>query len=1235
MRNVQKISIIFCIVILLTNRLFCQVNIPASYPSNIKISYVRSWEPSTAISDADIVISKSVEEVKNTTTYVDGLGRPIQSVIRQISPSKKDLVNSMLYDDYSRETYKYLPFISTQTNGGSEIVDDGRFKLNPFQQQANFMQQQYGIQGETYFYGQTDYEASPLNRVLKSFAPGNSWEGSRGTGIERSIQQQYLFNTVNDSVKIFTIGQSVTSLPSSNTSYAAGQLYKNVTIDEKGNKVIEFKNKDGLIILKKVQLDNQVNEGNVGWLSTYYIYDDYGSLRYILPPKATALFLSGNQISSFSDELCFKYDYDLRNRMVRKKVPGSAEVYMVYDLWDRMVMVQDGNQRLMGKWLITVYDKMNRPIKSGLLLDSITSFDSHTVNASTSINYPSIVSNFEILSESFYDDYSWVSATGTTLSSTIDNSNITSGTYFITDYNSSPQFATPITANYIVKGQLTGTKTKILGSNPAQYIFQVNFYDNLGRISQVQSINSSGGKDIVTNQYDFSGKVLRSLAQHVLISNTTQTHAILTKMEYDHAGRLLNIRKQISSTINGVNVSIPEKIIVQNLYDELGQLKTKKLGTNPNAGNPLESLTYDYNIRGWMLGANRSFITDANTTNYFGFELGYDKPNTVVSGTNYINPAFDGNISGTIWKSRGDNEKRKFDYSYDNVNRLTAADFNQYTSGNFNKLANVDFSLSNLTYDANGNILSMYQKGLKINSSSFIDKLQYTYLPNSNKLLNVIDLSNDPDTKLGDFRFKNTHPQYADKVNYISNPGFINPSSITDYQYDSNGNMVTDYNKDIKQANNGGIVYNHLNLPQTITVAGKGTINYIYDAGGNKLKKITVDNSIVGKTITTTTSYLGAFIYESKQTIPADINNPDYVDKLLFIAHEEGRIRYKPSVGTIPASFEFDYMLKDHLGNVRMVLTEEQQQDKYPVASLEPSKIATEKNYYDIQDANVVEKTAASGITDYINDNGIGNNPSDPSFEAANSTKLYKLNSNTAKTGLGMTLKVMAGDKLDVFGKSYYFQNNPGSSYNNNLPILDLLSGFLGSPGASRSTTLHGVVTASQINTTAGTAGISSMMSTQTNQSEAFPLKPRAFINVIFFDEQFKAVDFKVSMVGSNSVVKTDHYADFQNLTVPKNGFVYIYCSNESPVNVFFDNIQVVHTRGAILEENHYYPFGMVMAGISSKAAGTLENRYKFNKGTEFNNDFDIGFYETQCRSYDPQIGRFLQVDELAEGAWV
>ena len=97
-------------------------------------------------------------------------------------------------------------------------------------------------------------------------------------------------------------------------------------------------------------------------------------------------------------------------------------------------------------------------------------------------------------------------------------------------------------------------------------------------------------------------------------------------------------------------------------------------------------------------------------------------------------------------------------------------------------------------------------------------------------------------------------------------------------------------------------------------------------------------------------------------------------------------------------------------------------------------------------------------------------------------------------------------------------------------------------------------------------------------------------------------------MVGTNSVVK-DHYADLQNLTAGKSGYVYIYCSNESPVNVFFNNMQVVHKRSAILEETHYYSFGLTMSGISSKAAGKLENKRKWNAGSELNTDFDINLY--------------------------
>lgn len=100
------------------------------------------------------------------------------------------------------------------------------------------------------------------------------------------------------------------------------------------------------------------------------------------------------------------------------------------------------------------------------------------------------------------------------------------------------------------------------------------------------------------------------------------------------------------------------------------------------------------------------------------------------------------------------------------------------------------------------------------------------------------------------------------------------------------------------------------------------------------------------------------------------------------------------------------------------------------------------------------------------------------------------------------------------------------------------------------------------------------------------------------------------------------------------NSFLYIYCSNESPVNVYFDNLQVVHTKGPLVETNEYYPFGLLAAGISYKAFSDLENYLKLSGNELQSGEFEIGsgleLYDFNARMYDAQIGRFQSPDPLS-----
>ena len=133
------------------------------------------------------------------------------------------------------------------------------------------------------------------------------------------------------------------------------------------------------------------------------------------------------------------------------------------------------------------------------------------------------------------------------------------------------------------------------------------------------------------------------------------------------------------------------------------------------------------------------------------------------------------------------------------------------------------------------------------------------------------------------------------------------------YEYDKNGNLVKDLNKNISS-----IQYNCLNLPSQIDIASTGHLMFLYGASGSKQKTIHVVRQPNGSYHTTTVDYSGNFLYEN-----------NVLKKILI---DGGYVTFS---GTTPV---YHFYLQDHQGNNRVVVnrngTVEQVNHYYPYGAL-------------------------------------------------------------------------------------------------------------------------------------------------------------------------------------------------------------------------------------------------------------------------------------------------------------
>ncbi|UCA62034.1 RHS repeat-associated core domain-containing protein [Chryseobacterium rhizoplanae] len=839
----------------------------------------------------------SPTKLSEAVQYFDGLGRPKQVVNVKASPLEKDVVTHIEYDQFGRQSKEYLSVPQGGTLNGAITTD-------PLMNVSNTP---YGAEK---IFSEKVLENSPLDRIQQQIQVGNDWSN-------KPIKFDYDVNIAGEVKKYVTKTSWVngatlsklelaTDVNSENGYYKSSQLYKNVMTNEDGNKTIEFKNSNGQIVLVRKMLNTTES------VDTYYVYNEYNKLAFIVPPLAT---VSLDQITL--DNLCYQYRYDGKGRLVEKKLPGKGWEYMVYDKADRQVLSQDANLKAANKWLIKKYDQLGRVAYTGFLIGgeragrqneinnlviaegrSTTGFNRNGITIYYTDNY-FIGEISTILSVSYYDTYPGYSFNPPFPSTIL-------GIPTLTDISSSEGRSTnglPVMS--LVKNLEDKGWTK-----------NYTYYDSKGRAIGTYSINHLGGFSKTEVELDFVGNPVKTITSHKRKSDEVGI-IIKERFVYDAQNRLKQHYHQVDNQA--------EELLSESTYNELSQLVNKKVGNN------LQSIDYAYNIRGWMTNINKDQmnLTDLGSK-LFSYKIKYNQKEgvtnpdpTLFSGKNVV-PLYNGNIAEVDWRSveipgvYPSLTPKRYGYVYDSLNRLSAGYYQNPQNPNSRE------NTESLTYDLNGNITSLYRTSVMESGNTTatkIDDLAYTYI--GNQAVKIKDNSGN-------------------------NTGYEGVVGLP-IVYDVNGNMTSIPDKLISS-----IKYNELNLPNELDIDlgySGTTINTLYRADGTKLGKTYV-NIVAGyHTVTTTTEstdYLDGFQYFKRDIVTTgsggggdlelltaramepqafslikpidpgidppfggggvivDLKTPD----LQFFPTSEGFYDYQKN--------QYIYQYKDHLGNVRV-----------------------------------------------------------------------------------------------------------------------------------------------------------------------------------------------------------------------------------------------------------------------------------------------------------------------------
>jgi hypothetical protein len=675
-----------------------------SYDKN----FVKVYSPRAGVEDLDDPQIPS-ELLGLNITYFDGLGRPNQEVSFLGSPGQRDIIRPLEYDKFGRHYINYLPYTKSN-NKGKYLISASDSLMHYYKFDAP-----EELRGD-FPYAITMYEFSPLGRTMEQGFPGITWQITDSTGHSNGNTHKWTFRSNLTNVKLWRVGEN--GALTNSGYYNLNELYANGFYDENYNKTIEYKDKQGKVILKESYLGEDP-------VTTQYVYDDFGLLRYVLSPEFNRIYQGSayNYDSPEIKKLCYYYQYDQRRRMIIKQLPGAEPVYMIYDVRDRLVLSQDGELRKYNNWLFNKYDALNRQIISGIYNNPATrgslqieineypgslfetsgagshgytnvSFPDSNIVEYLLINYFDEYPEFDPLIFKFHDE-----------AAKIDNYN-----YLGNGYNPN------------VRGQLTGKKVRVLGT--PKFLHTHFYYDDKYQVIQSVSDNFTGGNDLHSYNYDFTGNIIQIRHEQNSFPGAYSNSIVYnTYNSYDHAGRLITTEMKIEGDTQNNLVSLEHFD-----YNELGQTSSKQL----HGGQ--QEIDYKYNLRGWLTHINDPDQINTDGNKYFGMELYYN--NLLDSLSHYNESQYNGNIAALRWKNTNDTTTRGYAFAYDDINRLLKANYGEQKSNWTNNSFNVSGrnSDSYINYDANGNILSL---GRRDNTGEWLDNLHYNYNGNQLKTLGL------------------------------------------------------------------------------------------------------------------------------------------------------------------------------------------------------------------------------------------------------------------------------------------------------------------------------------------------------------------------------------------------------------------------------------------------------------------------------------------------------------------